>query len=59
MSTTNSIAIYTAVSNSIIYKTGNAKLADKWGKRAEVRYLQNQFETPRRLVEDMIEEAQK
>ena len=59
MSKTNSRAIYRAVRNGVIYKTGNNKLANKLGKRAEVRYLQNQFETTQQLIESMIEESQK
>ena len=59
MSTTNSRAVYRAVRNGVIYKTGNNELANKWGKRAETRYLQNQFETPQQLIETMIEDAQK
>jgi len=59
VSTTNSRAIYNTVYTGSICKGVGSLRAEKFAKREEVRYLQNQFETPGQLIETMIEEAVK
>ena len=59
MSTTFSKAIYIEVYTKSVSKGVLAEKAEKTAKRAEVRYLQGQYETPQQLINLMIEEAQK
>ena len=56
--TTISRAIYLEVYTTSVAKGVLAEKAEKTAKRAEVRYLQGQYDTPQGLITTMIEEAQ-